>query len=325
MRSDELACPECHGALSPEGEGLGCSGCRLRFAMTLGIPTLSAELSRSGARLAKVVEAYPGASWEDLFRLLRPREGVPTDASAARRWSEKRIERHERFYAMFIERAREAWPLPRRGLALEIGCGRGDGLLALARDFEHVFGLDVSLASLVAARKLIEERGLQNVTLVHASAHGLPFKSGLFDHVQAINVIEHVFRPEHFFAEIRRVLAPSGIFCGDSRNRFDAFFPEPHVKLMWLGFLPRKWMEPYVRLRKGTGYTGTHLLSFFELERALAGNFGAQCRVVLPDVQVYVPRAPLALKRLVEKAHRQRTLERSLLPFFPTHIALAQG
>jgi ubiquinone/menaquinone biosynthesis C-methylase UbiE len=186
------------------------------------------------------------------------------------------------------------WPDAGRRVACEIGCGRGDGLPALARDFDHVVGVDVNLPSLLGAAKLISERRLSNVTLVQASAHELPFPDRAFNYIQAINVIEHVFRPQHFFAEIKRVLSPSGVFCGDSRNRFDLFFPEPHAKLMWVGFLPRQLMAPYVRMRAGRSYGGVNLLSYFELERALTRNLvarvGSRCPTFVSTRRTFPPR-----------------------------------
>jgi SAM-dependent methyltransferase len=289
------------------------------------MPVLYPEQSGSRERLAEVLQAFPDASWLELLRFLHPKGHVPVEHGKAQAWAEQRVLRHELFYQMFRRRSREVWPEPRRRVACEIGCGRGEGLLSLARDFDHVIGMDVSLPSLVGAAKLVAERGLTNVTLVQGSAHALPFRDRVFDYVQAINVIEHVFRPEHFFKEIRRVLAPDGIFCGDSRNRFDAFFPEPHVKLMWVGFLPRRMMDRYVRLRKGFGYGGKYLLSYFELDRALTRSFGAAYRIALPDVSVYSSKVPAVLTQAIEKLHAVRPLERAALPAFPTHIALARG
>jgi ubiquinone/menaquinone biosynthesis C-methylase UbiE len=320
----ELVCPKCQAPLSSSDESRRCTACSMSYACTLGMPVFYPEHTGSRARLTPVLKAYPGASWLELLPLLHPKRNVPEQPAKLQRWAEQRILRHERFYEMFRRRAGEIWPEPRRGIACEIGCGRGDGLPSLARDFDHVIGLDVDLPSLVGAAKLVAERKLSNVTLVQASAHELPFGAGVFDYVQAINVIEHVFRPDHFFSEIKRVLAPDGVFCGDSRNRFDPFFPEPHVKLMWVGFLPRPLIERYVRLRKGAGY-GNYLLSYFELQRALSRNFGSKCRVALPDISVYSARAPAALSRAVERAHAQRNVERALLPIFPTHIALARA
>lgn len=325
MPAPELVCPQCHLPLARAG-GVRCEPCRQGFAETAGIPVFAPELSGSAERLERVLAAYEASSWAELLPALYPKGQVPEGAAAAA-WAEERIQRHERFYTMFRARARQVWPEQRQRLACEIGCGRGDGLLALARDFEHVVGIDVNLAALVGAKKLLAERGVQNVTLVQASAHALPFSAASFDYIQAINVIEHVFRPEHFFSEVKRVLAAAGTFCGDSRNRFDAFFPEPHVKLMWVGFLPRRFADPYVRWRKhgSRGYTSAQLLSYFELRRALIRNFGEQYRIVLPDIDAYAPKAPGMLKRVVEDLHGTRQLERAALPLFPTHLALARG
>jgi SAM-dependent methyltransferase len=307
------------------GEQLSCVGCSQAYLKTLGIPVFHPESTGSSQSLARVMAAYSEASWLELLPLLHPKGNVPEERAEAQRWADRRIDRHNRFYEMFQRRSREAWPESGRRVACEIGCGRGDGLVALARDFDHVIGMDVSLPSLVGAAKLVSERGLSNVTLVQASAHELPFADRVFDYVQAINVIEHVFRPEHFFAEIKRVLGPGGVFCGDSRNRFDLFFPEPHVKLMWVGFLPRRLMAPYVKLRKHRGYRGVHLLSYFELQRALTRNFGSACRIALPDVGVYSAKIPALAARVVEGLHSSRSLERAALPAFPTHIVLAHG
>jgi len=323
MTAPEIVCPECQQSL----EALRCARCARSFSETAGLPIFAPELAGSKEALAHVLEAFDSSSWVELLPAIYPKGIVPQGKQAAVEWAERRIERHERFYSMFRARASQAWPeRQQQRVALEIGCGRGDGLIALARDFEHVVGIDVNLAGLVTAKKLLAERRIQNVTLVQASGHALPFESGIFDYIQAINVIEHVFRPDHFFGEIKRVLAPGGTFCGDSRNRFDPFFPEPHAKLMWVGFLPRHLADPYVRWRNnGRGYTSTQLLSYFELRRALTKNFGERYRIVLPGIEAYSPKAPGVIKRLVEDLHEARPLEQAALPLFPTHLAIARG
>lgn len=291
----------------------------------MGIGVLYPEDLGSLAKLERVVDAYGGSSWPDLVRILDSDGVVPDDAAAAHRWAKRRIDRHHRFYAMFRSRAEEHWQAPRRDLAVEIGCGRGDGLPALARDFDRVVGFDPNLAALIAARKLLEEQGIDNVTLVQGSAHAMPVAENSVAYLQAINVIEHVYRPVHFFEEAKRVLASGGIFCGDSRNRFDPFFPEPHVNLMWVGFLPRRYMEPYVRMRRGIGYGGKYLLSCRQLRDAVERSFGGSFRIVLPDIEAYWPGAPEPVRRLIERIHGKEPLERAALYGFPTHIALARA
>jgi ubiquinone/menaquinone biosynthesis C-methylase UbiE len=89
-------------------------------------------------------------------------------------------ERGPAFYRMFQKRVRQqGWLEAGRRVALDIGCGIGGGLLALAQDYECVVGLDISLSSLLIARKVLEEAGLTNVQLVHASAHQLLLADGV--------------------------------------------------------------------------------------------------------------------------------------------------
>jgi SAM-dependent methyltransferase len=105
----------------------------------------------------------------------------------------------------------------------------------------------------------------------------------------AINVLEHIFETRKLLSEINRVLTTGGLFSGDSRNRFDLFFPEPHVNIRWLGLLPRSWVRPYVRWRKDIDYDEMHarLLSYRELRSALASTFGDNWLVVIPELSVY--------------------------------------
>jgi SAM-dependent methyltransferase len=178
------------------------------------------------------------------------------------------------------------------------------------------------LSALVVATKLIESEGLSNVTLVRGSALSLPFPDGVFDYAMAINVLEHVFKPAQMLQEVHRVLATGGVFGGDSRNRFDLFFREPHVGLRWVGFLPRRWMLPYVRWRKGISYHQTHLLSFNDLRRALQTAFGSEWRITLPEVSAYG--APARAEQLIEQASRFGPLRALLTRLSPTHLALAR-
>jgi SAM-dependent methyltransferase len=234
-------------------------------------------------------------------------------------------ERGPAFYHMFRQRAQQqTWPAPGRQTAIDIGCGVGGGLLALAQDYEQVVGLDISLSALIIARKVIEEAGLTNVTLVHASAYHLPFADGAFDFAMAINVLEHTFTPERMLDETRRVLNRNGVFAGDSRNRFDLFFKEPHVGLRWVGFLPRRWMERYVRWRIGVDYSATHtyLLSYHDLSCALQAVFGTQWCITLPEAAAYG--ASGVAGDIAERINQVGVLRSLAARVAPSHIALAR-
>jgi hypothetical protein len=137
-------------------------------------------------------------------------------------------------------------------------------------------------------------------------------------------VLEHIFTPETMLNEVRRVLAPRGVFGGDSRNRFDPFFKEPHVGIRWVGFMPRRWMAWYVRWRTRLNYTATHtrLLSHRELANALKATFGSSWRIVIPDAVAYG--APRRASEIVEWLNRVAALRPVLVRVAPSHIALAR-
>ncbi|MEP7273393.1 MAG: methyltransferase domain-containing protein [Acidobacteriota bacterium] len=84
---------------------------------------------------------------------------------------------------------------------LDIGCGTG-ATLARLEQFGDVQGIDVSPMALGYCRK----RGQQRVLC--ASATDLPFASGTFDLVTALDVIEHLDDDHRGVAEIARVLKP---------------------------------------------------------------------------------------------------------------------
>ncbi len=83
---------------------------------------------------------------------------------------------------------------------LDIGCGDGLLLSALAKNGVTGFGVDVSEEG---ARKC-REKGL-DVSVVDISAGKLPFKDDSFDTVVMLDVLEHVYAPEELLKEAVRV------------------------------------------------------------------------------------------------------------------------
>lgn len=152
---------------------------------------------------------------------------------------------------------------------LELGCGMGGGLIALSKVCKKVVGLDISKIDLLLAKKRIEENKITNVELVCGSAERLPFKDGVFNLVNATDVIEHMANQEKFLREAYRALKVKGFFYFNSPNRFNTFGAEPHVNVWGVGFLPRRYMSKFVRTVKGLDYKGKRLLSYFELHGLL--------------------------------------------------------
>ncbi|XP_057192789.1 putative methyltransferase DDB_G0268948 isoform X1 [Triplophysa rosa] len=91
-------------------------------------------------------------------------------------------------------------------LAVDVGCGSGQGTLLLAPYFAHVVGTDISPAQLEMARKHVSST---NITYRECPAEELPFEDGSIDLVTSMSAF-HWFDHSPFLQEAHRVLKPHG-------------------------------------------------------------------------------------------------------------------
>jgi SAM-dependent methyltransferase len=89
---------------------------------------------------------------------------------------------------------------------LDLGCGDGAFIAALAPRVASVVGAEVAEAALLRARR---RNPVIAFELVPLNAP-LPFDDGAFDLVWSTEVIEHVADTARWLSEVRRVLAPAG-------------------------------------------------------------------------------------------------------------------
>lgn len=239
-----VLCPECWRPLGPLAAGATEAGCPRGHWTPVFAGILDCRASLTGfdleadRHLAEELAAMTSATFE---QRLRHYWGCQPDVSSDRR------ERFVRGDLIAEDRAREVAgqivaltgaPLTRSALVLEVGCGTAALSAALAADgAAHVVATDVSLAWLVLARARIEHAALRGVQLVAATADRLPFADRSFDLVVAADVVEHVPDVAPAVDDCFRVLGRGGHLWLSTPNRFSPT-PEPHVRLLGIGFLP---------------------------------------------------------------------------------------
>jgi SAM-dependent methyltransferase len=155
---------------------------------------------------------------------------------------------------------------PAAGPWLDLGCGTGNLLAAVAPHGIRAVGLDVALRWLVVARR---RPGFESGdALLCGDAAHLPFDDGAFATVTALGVLEHCDDLPGLLREVRRVLRPGGRFAARTVNRH-SLLPEPHVGVWGAGYLPRAWADRYVHWRTGMRYVHHYPRSARALAAAL--------------------------------------------------------
>ncbi|MCA1618668.1 MAG: methyltransferase domain-containing protein [Acidobacteria bacterium] len=96
---------------------------------------------------------------------------------------------------------------------LDVGCGTGGGVRALATRFPEagrVVGVDKSETMVAEARARTTPSGGAPVEFHTADAHRLPFPDASFDAAYSLRVFEIIGDPRGALAEMARVLRPGG-------------------------------------------------------------------------------------------------------------------
>lgn len=350
-----LACPTCGTDLENTGSSWRCRGCSLDAPESRGVVDFLHDVDRLPAasdtldlvsdrkQAAQMIEMWEGSSFDDLHielgRLRAEAHPITPDLRRAQ-------ERFERGYARvagevgFDHGRAILWKIdsflqgigqspPSGGWALEGAGGHGFFLPDFSKRFENLVFLDALMVHILLAQKLVEERGIAGVRFVRADITNLPFRPGAFDFVHENGIIEHVADPQAMVDEGIRVTSNRGLYVCLSPNRY-TFAPEPHFRLPFFGFIPRRLRRALLpRVRGITSEEGTDLRSLGELRSylALAGH---------PDAPIFfLPRGlpetarSTGLRRVLKTLLRgplggpiSWTLNKVFLFGMPYHIAL---
>jgi len=128
---------------------------------------------------------------------------------------------------------------PVKGSVLDIGCADGvfSKVILESTKADKLIGMDVLKSSVDWANKKWKKN--KNMKFVRGDAHDLKFKTGTFDAVFILEVLEHVHEPKKVLQEVKRILKKGGygVFLVPSDS---ILFRS--IWYLWLHFYPRGWV-----------------------------------------------------------------------------------
>jgi ubiquinone/menaquinone biosynthesis C-methylase UbiE len=165
--------------------------------------------------------------------------------------------------AIKIERLLDLCPTQAPNRLLEVGTG--SGVIA------HYFATHPQLQCSVDAVDVCDNRQIkEGFRYTQVSGPELPFSDESFDIVLSNHVIEHVGDRDaqlRHLCELKRVLKPGGKGYLAVPNRW--MLVEPHYRLVFLSWFPRRWRSSYLRFARKGDFYDCEPLQMKELESML--------------------------------------------------------
>lgn len=279
-----LCCPECDGRLDLGQTQAQCLECGRQWPALLGIPDFrereGSYIQRDLEQAETLVAAFASNHRAELVVMSVELGSFYQDEQASSNLRWQRIRNRQQWQANSwgiaarLDQLKSSISFQHNDVAVDVGCGSGSHLPALAERYRQVVGVDASLSELILAKKLLEETGLTNVRLACAFAEQLPIMTQTVDFAMALYVLEHVMSASVSLAEVYRIHKPGGHFYFAVPFRYTWVPPEPHTHVWWVGWLPRRWQAGYVQVFKPNfDFEKIHLFSFGEIA-GLAARLG---------------------------------------------------
>lgn len=168
--------------------------------------------------------------------------------------------------------------LPERGTVVELGCGRGEDLLALAArapDAELEFvGVDASEQSVAAARARAAADPRLRVDAGRLNGR-LPFADGSVDVVYSNNLLECLAEPARLAREVARVLRPAGqVVVGHWDWDSQSYDGDDRAQVRRLVHAFADWQQAW--MERSDGWMGRRLWGVFHASGAFSGEVHAR-------------------------------------------------
>lgn len=174
-----LRCLDCQSSLHNQADGLVCTGCGRLYPLRNGVVRFVGAQAYAGSF---------GFQWKLYAR-------TQLDHATSQK-SERAFRRRTGFRPEDLAGK----------LVLDVGCGMGRFAEVATRWGAHVVGIDLSLASEVAARNLAD----RSATIFQADVFKLPFAPEAFDYIYSIGVLHHTPDCERAFKSLPGLLKPGG-------------------------------------------------------------------------------------------------------------------
>lgn len=147
------------------------------------------------------------------------------------------------YQPQLVDVIRQAIGTPSGKRILEVGCGKGNELIHLAREGAECSGLDFSHSAIRFLGERLRREEI-SISLVHGDAISLPFVSETFDLVFSQGVLEHFTDPSIPLKEQRRVLRLGGHVVAEVPNKLTLYTVYKKI-LMLFNRWPPGWETQY--------------------------------------------------------------------------------
>jgi ubiquinone/menaquinone biosynthesis C-methylase UbiE len=102
-------------------------------------------------------------------------------------------------------------------LFLDVACGPGALVLAMAPGLQYAYGMDLTPEMLRHSRQFQSEKQVQNAAFICAEGEAIPYADASFDLVGCQYAFHHIAKPELVLQEMMRVTKPDGrVFVDDT-------------------------------------------------------------------------------------------------------------
>jgi SAM-dependent methyltransferase len=179
-----FVCPFCRTVLQEHDTNLRCLTCKRVFPVSDGIPDfLTEDMSPERRKMITVVDRlsaiYETPLWYPIVYHFYGGLFIPS------------VKREIRMVTEMLEIV--------GGVALDVACGTGPFSRSIAQEAKQVYGVDISMGMLRAAREYAGRAGLKNMVFARADGEHLPFPDGFFEGVTCCGAL-------HLFPDTRQVL-----------------------------------------------------------------------------------------------------------------------